>query len=195
MNPSRAKGRPPGRIRIVAGAKRGHRIKVPPGEVRPTGERVREAVFDVLGSVYGLDILDLFAGSGAMGLEALSRGAASCVFVEAQRAAAAVLRENIASLGLEARSEVLAVDYATAAARLRESGRAFDLLFLDPPYRMLPKVEAGLEPLLEGLLTEDGLMVIEGPKAVGTYSFGEPVFDRVYGETRVVMISKRRDGR
>ena len=183
----------PGTVRIIAGEKRGRRLKVPRTELRPTGERVREAVFDALGPVAGLSILDLFAGTGAMGLEALSRGAAHCVFAERDPEAAAVLRANIAALDLGPRSTVIVGDYAAVAARLAESAGLFDLLFVDPPYRMLPEVEAKLEPLLPGLVAQDGAVVIEGPKAAKAVFSRVPVFDRVYGDTRVTMIRMRRN--
>jgi 16S rRNA (guanine966-N2)-methyltransferase len=184
----------PGKIRIVAGSRRGHRLKVPAaGDVRPTGERVREAIFDVLGPVEGLRVLDLFAGTGAMGLEALSRGAAHCVFVESDRAVATVLRANIQALDFDPVSRVVASNYYAAASRLVAEPAPFDLLFLDPPYRMLPEVEARLEPLLPGLLGEDGAVVIEGPRAAGACFSRDPVFARDYGDTRVIMISMRRN--
>ena len=117
MNASR-----PGTLRIVGGRKRGRRLKVPlRGEVRPTADRVREAIFDALGPVEGLQVLDLFAGSGAMGLEALSRGASRCVFVEGDGQVAAVLRQNIAGLGFTpASAPVLVTDYVRAVQRLGE---------------------------------------------------------------------------
>ncbi len=186
----------PGKVRIVAGSRRGHRLKVPAvGGVRPTGERVREAIFDVLGPIESLRVLDLFAGTGAMGLEALSRGAAHCVFVESDRAVVSTLHTNIQALGFESVSRVVALDYLAAASRLASDPTPFDLLFLDPPYRMLPEVEARLEPLLPGLLGEDGVVVIEGPRAVGAHFSRDPVFDRTYGDTRVIMISTRRNDR
>jgi 16S rRNA (guanine966-N2)-methyltransferase len=196
MSSSGAGKATPGRIRIVAGSKRGHRLNVPPtGGVRPTSEKVREAIFDALGPIEGLQVLDLFAGTGAMGLEALSRGAAHCVFVESDRAVAATLGANIQALGFESVSNVVVSEYFTAASRLVAAPGPFDLLFLDPPYRMLPEVEARLEPLLLGLLGEDGAVVIEGPRAAGSRFSRDPVFDRVYGDTRVTMISMRRDDR
>jgi 16S rRNA (guanine966-N2)-methyltransferase len=194
MSARGTEGGPPGRIRIVAGSRRGQRIKVVQSEkVRPTSERVREAVFDALGPIAGLRVLDLFAGTGAMGLEALSRGAVSSVFVEADAAVAAVLRSNIATLGFETEARVMVGGYAAAVRRLATEPPAFDLLFLDPPYRMLPEVEATLEPVLSGLLGEDGVTVIEGPKAFRASFSRDPVFDRVYGDTRVIMISMRRN--
>lgn len=183
----------PGMVRIVAGSRRGRRLKVPSGNVRPTGERVREAIFDALGPITGLTVLDLFAGTGAMGLEAISRGAVECVFVESDPAVAATLRANIASLEMDPHSTVIVAGYADAGRRLADAGRSFDLLFVDPPYRMLPEVEAMLRPLLPRLAAEDGLVVIEGSKAIPVDFPHEPVFDRVYGDTRVTMISMRRN--
>jgi 16S rRNA (guanine966-N2)-methyltransferase len=184
-----------GKVRIVAGARRGHRLRVPRAGVRPTSEKVREAVFDVLGPIEGLSVLDLFAGTGAMGLEALSRGARGCVFVEERPTVAAVLRGNIAALGYMAESEVLVADYRQALAQLVRAGKAFDLLFVDPPYRMLAEVEATLEPLLPQLLLEGAVAVIEGDKS-SNWTLGQtPVFDRTYGETRVTMIRMRRGDR
>jgi 16S rRNA (guanine966-N2)-methyltransferase len=195
-------GARPGTLRIVGGTKRGRRFKVPArGEVRPTADRVREAIFDALGPVEGLHVLDLFAGSGAMGLEALSRGASRCVFVEGDGEVAAALRENIAGLGFpSASAPVLVTDYVQAARRLGghegvgQSDGPFDLLFVDPPYRMLQEVEVTLGPLLPALLADDGVVVVEGPRSAQVDMGLAPTFDRRYGDTRVVMLEKRRNG-
>jgi 16S rRNA (guanine966-N2)-methyltransferase len=185
--------RPPGAVRIVAGARRGRRLKVAPvGRVRPTSEKVREAIFDVLGPVGDLDVLDLFAGTGAMGLEALSRGARRCVFVEEDPATAAVLRSNIAALGYEHVCRVVVSDYQKALRRLVQMEAGFDLLFVDPPYRILAEVEVTLKPLVPSLLSDGGVAVIEGDRSSRATLGETPVFDRVYGETRVTMISMRR---
>ena len=90
-------------MRVVAGELRGRRIKAPPGGIRPTADRVREALFSILGDVSGLRVLDLFAGSGALGIEALSRGAAEAVFVDSDRRAVAGVRANLEALGLRGR--------------------------------------------------------------------------------------------
>jgi len=187
----RARG--PGRVRIVGGAKRGRLLKVPPGGVtRPTGEMVREAVFDALGPVAGLRVLDLFAGTGAMGLEALSRGARDCVFVEEDRGVCTVLRANIAALEYEAQCRVMHAGYLQAVRTFAQRRPGFDLLFLDPPYRMLSEVEAMVTPLLPSLLSNDGVAVVEGDRAMEATLGGDPVFDRAYGDTRVVMVRMRR---
>lgn len=175
-------------LRIVAGERRGHRLRVPPGDVRPTGERVREAVFDVLGSVEGEKVLDLFAGSGALGLEALSRGASRAVFVEADRLTARVLRRNIAALSYEDRSEVLAADHLHALDRLAARGELCDLLFVDPPYRMLAQVLADLGPRLPCILASGGRVVVEGPVGVEFDGGLDVVFRRQYGRTLITII-------
>lgn len=188
--------RAPGRVRIVAGAKRGRYLKVAAAlELRPTGEKVRGAIFDVLGPVAGLRVLDLFAGTGAMGLEALSRGAGSCVFVEEASAVAEVLRANITMLDYQTVCQVVVDDFQAAARRLLERASVFDLLFVDPPYRILPEVEIALEPLLPSLLSDAGVAVIEGSRSTRVTFGRPPVFDRVYGATRVTMIRNRKSTR
>jgi 16S rRNA (guanine(966)-N(2))-methyltransferase RsmD len=173
----------------VAGAKRGHYLSVAAAsEIRPTAEKVREAVFDVLGPVEGLTVLDLFAGTGALGLEALSRGAGSCVFVERDVTVAAALRTNVELLRYQEVCEVIVLDFQEALARLVQRRAVFDLLFVDPPYRMLPEVETALGPLLPELLAADGVVVAEGDRSMRVMFGRLPVFERVYGSTRVTMI-------
>ena len=185
-------GRPSGSVRIVAGSKRGRRLRVPAGgATRPTSEKVREAVFDVLGPVEELAALDLFAGTGAMGLEALSRGAARCVFVEEDPAVVAVLRKNIEALEFGPRCRVIETGYEEAVRSLARRGDGFDLLFVDPPYRMLAKVEVTLKPLVDSLLACNGVAVIESDKSSQVTLGGVSVFDRTYGDTRVTMIRRR----
>jgi 16S rRNA (guanine966-N2)-methyltransferase len=163
------------------------------GEVRPTSEMVRQAVFNALGPVAGLTVLDLFAGSGALGLEALSRGAASCLFVEADRAVAAVLRQNVQQLEYEATGQVMVADYRRAVQSLLEGHGRFDLLFVDPPYRILSDVEGSLAPFVPSLLTEGGVVVIESACSYEASLGLTPVFARTYGDTKITMVvSKKR---
>jgi 16S rRNA (guanine966-N2)-methyltransferase len=124
-----------GSIRIVGGSLRGRKIEVPERGVRPTSDRTREAIFDVLGpaAVTEARVLDLYAGTGALGIEALSRGALEASFVEGSRGVARALRENLERLGLTARGRVIESDLARAA-RPPEAMGPFDLVFLDPPY-------------------------------------------------------------
>jgi len=120
-------------MRIIAGSRKGARIFAPKGrDTRPTGDRVREAVFNLVGPVDGLHVLDLYAGSGAMGLEALSRGAESATFVEADRAAAETIVKNLEKLGLSG-ATVLREEAARKVATDAAAGRRYDLVLIDPP--------------------------------------------------------------
>src|SRR5660398_241056 len=160
-------------LRIVSGDLGGRRLKVPRGRaIRPTGERVRKAIFSVLwsisrGAVEGGKILDLFAGTGAMGLEALSRGYESCLFVESDRQVARVLQSNLGALGVEDRVELLRCDYSVALTILQERKSSFDLLFIDPPYRMLQGVSAVIEASMDSVMRPGALVVLEGPVGSG----------------------------
>jgi 16S rRNA (guanine966-N2)-methyltransferase len=188
--------RPAGTLRIVAGARRSRLLRVPADStVRPTSEMVREAIFDSLGPIAGLSILDLFAGTGAMGLESLSRGAGRCLFVEEDRKVAEVLRVNIRALEYENASRVLVADYRAALQDIVQTGERFDLLFVDPPYRMLPEVEVTLEPLVLSFLHDGAVVIVESDRASHPTLGAAPVFDRVYGDTRVTMIAIRRNSR
>lgn len=151
-------------MRIGSGELRGRRLHAPKGTAtRPTSARLKKSLFDVLAASFdgleGARVLDLFAGAGALGLEALSRGAARAVFVERGRKAVDVIRRNIAELGVEEKSELLPVDVRAALAKLAEAGESFQLVFADPPY------EAGalhgvLTSLGVGGLVEDGGLVV-----------------------------------
>jgi len=148
-------------MRIIAGAAKGRRLKTLPGfRTRPTADRVKEAVFSALASrLPGANVLDACAGSGALGLEALSRGAASALFIEADRRAAEIVAENLAALQLPG-GRLLRGDALKLLPRL-DPDRPFDLIFLDPPY------ETGLLPQLLSLiarcrlLAEEGLVIAE----------------------------------
>lgn len=148
-------------MRVIAGALKGRRMVVPRGHVtRPTADQVRIALMDTLAPhLPGSDILDLFAGVGAVGIEALSRGAARATFVERDRRALDALRQNLDALGLRAVARVLPMDVERALPRLAAAGETFDIIFLDPPYDT-DLTPATLAWLGAGRLTRPGSFVI-----------------------------------
>ena len=153
-------------MRIIAGTHGSRRFDAPEGkETRPTLDKVREAVFSSLGGFFdGGDVLDLYAGSGAVGFEALSRGIERAVFVDCSRDAVRVIRKNIEQLGFADRSLVLPVRAEKAIRLLAEKNRKFDLVYLDPPYRLQENVRI-ISLLSEtGLLKKGAAVVIESLK-------------------------------
>jgi 16S rRNA (guanine966-N2)-methyltransferase len=148
-------------MRIIAGSRKGHRISAPKGlATRPTSDRVREAAFNLIGPVDDASVLDVFAGSGAYGLEALSRGAGRAVFVESDPDAARSIERNLDKLRLTG-ATVVRRDARTALAAEAAAGRAYDLVLADPPYGEWPELERSLAPYLAGVLAPDGLLVVE----------------------------------
>jgi 16S rRNA (guanine966-N2)-methyltransferase len=170
-------------VRIVAGSRKGARIFAPKGsDTRPTGDRVREAAFNLIGPVDGASVLDLFAGSGAMGLEALSRGAASAVFVESGRDACRAIERNLDKLGLSG-AAVLCRD---AVQMLAAESRAYDLVLCDPPYSF--DGHARLGPHLKRVLAPDGLLVYETDRRTALELQGLAVrTSRTYGSARLTL--------
>ncbi|MBF6348935.1 16S rRNA (guanine(966)-N(2))-methyltransferase RsmD [Nocardia flavorosea] len=176
--------------RIVAGTAGGRRLRVPPAGTRPTSDRVREALFSSIEARMDLDgvrVLDLYAGSGALGLEALSRGAGAALLVESDRRAAGVLRGNIADLGLTAAQ----VRVGAVAQVLAQPGAGdFDLVFADPPYDLpTPAVEADIGALAaHGWLAEDALLLVERSVRSAEIAWPSGFAARApkrYGETRI----------
>ena len=171
--------------RVVAGSRGGRRIAAPRGEAtRPTAERVREALFSILGDrVAGARVLDLFAGSGALGLEALSRGAAQATFVDAAPAAVRAVRANLAALELE--GECVRGDALAALRTARADGRQYDLVLIDPPYRLAGRLAPGLSEGLGGVLAADGRAVTESDRRE-PLALDLPLLDeRRYGDTLI----------
>lgn len=145
-------------MRIIAGTHRGARIAAPRGlGTRPTGDRVREAAFNLIGPVEDATVLDLFAGSGAMGIEALSRGAASVTFVESDRAACRTIADNLERLRLTGAR----ITCGDAVWALRQESRTYDLVLVDPPYEDWEELQPKLAQLLPRVLAPDGLLVVE----------------------------------
>ncbi len=177
-------------MRIVAGSRKGHRIAAPKDAgTRPTGDRVREAVFSIVGSVDDAAVLDLFAGSGAMGLEALSRGAASCVFVERDRDAARVIQANLEKLRLTG-ATVENHDVAVVLRDERARQRTYDLVLVDPPYEEWESHASALAELLPSVLTQSGLVVVETSDSVEPELPLDLVTTRRYGSARITVFSR-----
>jgi 16S rRNA (guanine966-N2)-methyltransferase len=148
-------------MRVVAGSRKGARIFAPKGvDTRPTADRVREAAFNLIGPVDEMAVLDLYAGSGAMGIEALSRGAARAVFVESDRNATRAIERNLEKLRLTG-AAIVRMDATTALAQEAAAGRRYDLVLVDPPYQMFSSVQTGLARYLPAVLKPDALVVVE----------------------------------
>ena len=173
-------------MRIIAGSRKGHTIHAPKGlDTRPTSDRVRENVFNILGPVDGATVLDLYAGSGAMGLEALSRGAAQAVFVDDDRDAVRAIERNLDKLRL--RATVLCRD---ALAVLAAEKRKYDLVLVDPPYDMFSDLQPQLARYLPAVLADDGVVVLETDARVEPELPLDVRTSRTYGQTRVTVYEK-----
>ena len=181
-------------MRVVAGEARGRRLQAPPGTTtRPTLDRVREALFNALGSLDAVDgatVLDLFAGSGALGIEALSRGAARAVFVERDAGVRRVLAANLESTGLVDRSAVVAAEASAYLDRLAgpDRGPTFDLVLLDPPYET---TDVRWDDILRrvGSLVPGATVVIESDAAVAVPEPWHVLREKWYGSTLLIIAS------
>ena len=171
-------------MRVIAGSLGGRRLTAPRGDAtRPTSDRVREALFSILGArVRDARVLDLFAGSGALGIEALSRGAASATFVDEAPAAVSAVRRNLHGLG----AEVVRRDARAFLRTARDRARQYDLVFLDPPYRRAPELGPVLADPLLAVLAPGGLVVSESDRRA---PLDLPALDltdeRRYGDTLI----------
>ena len=172
-------------MRVIAGSRKGHKLAAPHGlDTRPTSDRVRENIFNLIGPLDGARVLDLFAGSGALGIEALSRGAAGAVFVEHDPEALRAIERNLDHLRLTG-ARIVRGDVLRTIAQEATAGAKYDLVLVDPPYGMLTEIQPRLARHLPPLLAADGVLVVETdsrtepdlPLAVRT--------SRKYGQTRV----------
>lgn len=178
-------------IRVTGGQLRGRRLRAPRQGVRPTSDRVREAVFARLGDLSGMRVLDLYAGTGVLGAEAVSRGAEELVSVERAPRTVALLERNLADLGLAELSRVVTDDAPRAVRRLGQGGARFDLVLLDPPYGS-DEPRRALEALVEaGVLAPGARVVIEHGRRHDVPAVrGLVVVDeRSYGETAVTRLA------
>jgi 16S rRNA (guanine966-N2)-methyltransferase len=174
-------------VRVVAGRYGGRRIAAPPGRgTRPTSDRVREALFSILGPLDGERVLDLYAGSGALAIEALSRGAGSALLVERDPRAVAVIRANLAGLGLgEPDARVHAGPARSALRNASDRGDTYDLVFLDPPYRSAPELGRELSAALGPLLAAGGRIVTESDRRAPLALDLPQTHERRYGDTLI----------
>jgi 16S rRNA (guanine966-N2)-methyltransferase len=174
-------------MRVIGGAFGGRRIKAPRGRLtRPTSDRVREALFALLGDVTGAVVLDLFAGAGGLGIEALSRGAQRAVFVERSRSALSALRANLDALGIGA--DVAQVRGGGALEYLRSARRradAYDLVFIDPPYSRAGEMGGELSTLLPPLLQPRARIVVESDRRAPLALQAPLELQRDYGDTSI----------
>lgn len=184
-------------MRIIGGTARGKKISLPKGaSIRPTADHLKEALFSILQGVEGEYFLDLFAGCGGVGLEALSRGAKGVVFVEKDWRIAGIIKKNVESLEFSERAEVITAEAQRALQNLRRNGRMFDIVFADPPY------ERGyISPLLKTMqenqvVAQEGIIVIQHsrrePLLIERVST-EIVDQRSYGDTLLTFLKNRRE--
>lgn len=185
-------------MRVIAGTCKGRRLVAPKGsQTRPALDRIKESVFSILFDVSGLSVLDLFAGSGSVGIEALSRGASSATFVENDSAALKALTTNLETCGFEQQSTIIKQDVARALTRLTKQGTEFDLIFVDPPY---------LKDLVNKTLAQLGAsdLVHDGSRIVVEHHPKEPIDDipgliltdtRKYGQTLISFLERAKGKR
>ena len=171
-------------MRVVAGRFGGRVLRAPSGTAtRPTSDRVREALFSILASVAGAQVLDLFAGSGALGIEALSRGAAEVTFVDTAAAAVAVIRANLKQL--EVSAEVLRLPALRALRCTPVAERQYDLVFLDPPYRLASSLAPELSTALPPILAPEARVVVESDRRAPLGLDLPLLRERQYGDTLI----------
>ena len=174
-------------MRVIAGRLGGRRLKAPPGRVtRPTSDRVREALFSMLGDLEGASVLDLFAGTGALGIEALSRGASRVVFVERDAGAVMALRGNLEALGIAPmETEIRRTDALRALRGARASQETYDLVFIDPPYGQARELGPELSMVLPSLLRPAARVVAESDRRAPLELRLEVEQERRYGDTSI----------
>ena len=167
-------------MRVVAGELRGRRLSAPRGRaVRPTSDRAREALFSILGDVSGFEVCDLFCGTGALGIEAISRGARRAVLVDIDPATA---RINVEAMGISQQVDLVRRD---ALSYLKSTSESFDLILCDPPYTLAARVARDLKELVPDRLREGGRVVTESPSRTPMELNLPLLDDRTYGEASI----------
>ncbi|MDI6816380.1 MAG: 16S rRNA (guanine(966)-N(2))-methyltransferase RsmD [Actinomycetota bacterium] len=185
-------------MRVISGSAKGTKLRTAKGlDIRPTADRVKESLFNIIGdATREALVLDLFAGTGALGIESLSRGAKFAYFVDSSRISTEIIEKNLELTKLAARASVLKQDVEDALNRLNKQGVRFDLIFLDPPYRIsVSFLDAILSKLASDLLCDDGLLVLEHSAKIGS---GEVAglrisSTRTYGDTAITFYYRKGD--
>jgi 16S rRNA (guanine966-N2)-methyltransferase len=176
-------------MRVIAGRLGGRVLKAPKGRrTRPTSDKVREALFSALGAIEGAEVLDLFAGTGALGIEAISRGAKRAVFVERDGSALGALEENLRALRIESsEAEVRRGDALEALRTARRREETYDLVFIDPPYRQAPDWGPELSAMLPSMLRPAARVVVESDRRAPLELQLELLQQRRYGDTSITI--------
>jgi 16S rRNA (guanine966-N2)-methyltransferase len=176
-------------MRVIAGRFGGRRLKAPRGRTtRPTSDRVREALFSMLGDVRHAVVLDLFAGTGALGIEALSRGAEHVVFVERDPPALAILKSNLSDLGIgDKQAQVRPGDALSALRTARARGETYDLVFVDPPYGRARELGEAVAAILPALLAARARVVVEADRRTPAELKLPVMAQRRYGDTTITI--------
>jgi pantetheine-phosphate adenylyltransferase/16S rRNA (guanine(966)-N(2))-methyltransferase RsmD len=178
-------------MRVIAGSARGTNLAPVPRGVRPTADRVRESVFNSLGQFFeGGAVLDLYAGTGTLGIEALSRGFERAVFVERDKKVRAVISENLRRTRLGDKADIIGGEAQAVLATLERRGESFDLIFADPPYRIAAAEVGGILHRLRSLLAPGGRVVIESGEAPVEVAGGRKGVTRRYGGTFITILGR-----
>lgn len=174
-------------LHVLTGSHKGRKLKVPKGQtIRPTTSRVKKSIFDRLGDISGLRILDIFAGSGGLGIESLSRGAAHVTFIEKDPSVFKVLLQNVTDCGFIDRADLICAGYEQALKNLSRGNESFDIIFIDPPYKLYEVLKVG--DFIESaapVLGDEGLMIIEHDHKINDAPPGFTRFTKPFGGTHL----------
>ena len=184
-------------MRVVAGSARSLKLKTPAGmDVRPTTDRIKETLFNIINNdVHGSDFLDMFCGSGGIGIEALSRGAESAVFVDSSKISLDCTRENLEHTKLISAAQLMKADCISAVSRLYHEGRRFDIIFMDPPYNHELEKSVLAELANYNILKDDGFIIVEASAETGfdyldAYGFTMSR-EKSYGSNKHIFIRRK----
>lgn len=182
-------------LRVIAGKSKGLKLKAIKGlQTRPTADRIKESLFNIIGSLVDkAAVLDLFAGTGALGIEAMSRGAETAVLVDSSRECINVIKENVRHTGFEETAEVYLNDYDRAVKALVRKDKKFDIVFLDPPYGEGLEFKAVELITQNNLLSDEGIIIIETEEILEDRLSGMTKYDeRSYGRTKISFFIKEK---